>query len=181
MFKKIWILLFVLILISFTLIGCQSYSTTNIEKYGEFNMNKYVINLSLDVFPAEVDDDACNQYVFIYKAGVLDDRCQIFLDCSYNEDDYEAEVSRIQKISGGEFMQRVNSKYITENQIVYNEEWFKYPAYVVTYVEGKKYEYVMLFENERRIIYVGLQYCPLSTIEFDHDYLPINYANFTHW
>lgn len=176
------LIIFSIFLVAVTLIGCQGYLTTNgNEKYGEFYNDKYVINLPLDVFPKEVDDAVCNQYVFTYKAGVLDDRCQIFLDCSYNEDDYEAEVSRIIKISGGEFMQYINSQYTTESQIVFNEEWFEHPAYVVTYVEGKKYEYVMLFENERRIVYVGLQYCPLSTIEFDHDYLPINYANFTHW
>lgn len=161
--------------------GCTVYENHSAERYSEIFSGDYAITLPLDVFPSDVYNAECNDYIFTYKESFLDDRCQIFLDCTYTEQDYYKEKKRIQSIDDYYYLSYDATKFRSENEIYFDLERFRYPAYVTNYSEGQMYEYAMLFEEEYRIVYVGLQWCPEDDILFDKKYLPKNYSDFSHF
>ncbi|MDO4419459.1 MAG: hypothetical protein Q4B92_03755 [Ruminococcus sp.] len=180
--KKSILFLSITLAVMCILTGCKTYTYTDIADYGNFNNSDCVINLNLDIFPATIDEDICNEYIYSWSRGLMDDGCQIYLDCTYTNDEFSEEKERIENLSGGiyseEYTQRVTDSGISG--IIYDELSFKAPAYVLTMVEGRQYAYIFLFEEDNRIIYIGLQYCPINNVQFDHDFLPLNYNNFSH-
>ena len=180
--KKSILFLSIILAVMCILTGCKTYTYTDIADYGNFNNSDCVINLNLDIFPATIDEDICNEYIYSWSRGLMDDGCQIYLDCTYTNDEFSEEKERIENLSGGiyseEYTQRVTDSGISG--IIYDELSFKAPAYVLTMVEGRQYAYIFLFEEDNRIIYIGLQYCPINNVQFDHDFLPLNYNNFSH-
>ena len=180
--KKSILFLSIILAVICILTGCKTYTYTDIADYGNFNNSDCVINLNLDIFPATIDEDICNEYIYSWSRGLMDDGCQIYLDCTYTNDEFSEEKERIENLSGGiyseEYTQRVTDSGISG--IIYDELSFKAPAYVLTMVEGRQYAYIFLFEEDNRIIYIGLQYCPINNVQFDHDFLPLNYNNFSH-
>lgn len=178
--KKYVSLFLALILIICMLSGCQPHTTTQAENYGEFFEGDCVINFNPDIFPASIDESHCNEYIYSWNKGLMDDSCQIYLDCTYSNDEFTAEKERINNLNGGMSSPYEGMEWVSKIGIVYDELNFKYPAHSFTYVEGRYYSYAFLFEEENRIIYIGLQYCPIDKVEFDHDFLPLNYSDFSH-
>lgn len=180
--KKSIVFLSITLAIMCILSGCKVHTYTDITDYGNFNNGDCVINLNLDIFPATIDEDICNEYIYSWSRGLMDDSCQIYLDCTYNKENFNTEKERIENLDGGVYSEEY-TQYVSDSGIsgiIYDELSFKTPAYVLTMVEGRQYAYIFLFEEESRIIYIGLQYCPISNVQFDHDFLPLNYSNFSH-
>lgn len=180
--KKLYLILVFSLAVMCILSGCKVHTYTDITDYGNFNNGDCVINLNLDIFPATIDEDICNEYIYSWSRGLMDDSCQIYLDCTYNKENFNTEKERIENLDGGVYSEEY-TQYVSDSGIsgiIYDELSFKTPAYVLTMVEGRQYAYIFLFEEESRIIYIGLQYCPISYVQFDHDFLPLNYSNFSH-
>ena len=181
MCKKLLAMILMTITVLSVLSGCaESHTYTEISDYGEFYEGECVVNLSLDIFPATVDESYCNEYIYSWSRGLLDDHCQIFLDCTYDDVTFSEEKMRIQNLDGGFFLKLGEINPAPEDEIVYDEDLLSYPAYVKSYIEGSEYEYAFVFEEENRIVYVGLQWCPIKNVKFDHKYLPLKYKFFTH-
>ncbi len=161
--------------------GCTVYENHSVERYDEIFSDDYAITIPLDVFPSDVYNAECNDYTFTYKTGILDDRCQIFVECTYDREEFYKEKERIQSIEVYNYYSDNGKNFGSDLQIYYDEERFNYPAYVTAYYEGESYEYAMLFEEEYRIVYIGLQWCPEDDILFDKKYLPKNYSGFSHF
>ncbi|MBQ2824632.1 MAG: hypothetical protein IJF19_00030 [Clostridia bacterium] len=181
--KKLYLILILLLAVMCILTGCKKiYTYTDVSDYGKFNNSDCVINFDLGIFPGAINEDICNEYFYSWSRGLMDDSCQIYLDCTYNEDNFNTEKERIENLSSGvyseEYTQKVSDSGISG--IIYDELSFKTPAYVLTMVEGRQYAYIFLFEEENRIIYIGLQYCPINNVRFDRDFLPLNYSDFSH-
>ncbi|MGN0351589.1 MAG: hypothetical protein ACI4ES_08045 [Roseburia sp.] len=114
--------------------------TTDVDKYGEFET--YCGYSELKIFPKELDEEAEEvSYYYWAKDTFLDPTCEIYLKCTYPEQRFEEEVARVKGITG----------------IREDTEHFQYPAYVAMYNFSSSYEYALVLEEEKSIVYVNTQ------------------------
>ena len=84
-------------------------------------------------------------YYYYYRDTIFDATCQIYLEYSLPKEDFDAEVSRLSKISE----RYENKNFIDdENKIGYDTKNFIYPAYVTIFNNNHCYEYALLNEEE---------------------------------
>lgn len=143
----------------------HSYMTTDINEYGVFEgFDGYS---RLDIFPKQLSDNiAVYKYSYYYADTFLDPTAQIYLECSYEEDDYLREIERL-----GEIQEEYEGRI---QPIVYDIDSFSYPAYVTIDADDHCYEYALL-TGERKIAYVFLQFIKKEDIVFPAEYLPKEY------
>lgn len=141
------------------------YTSTNINDYGVFEaFDGYS---KLDIFPKQLSDNMeVYKYSYYYADTFLDPTAQIYLECSYEEDDYLREIERLEGVQE-EYDGRIQS-------IVYDTDSFSYPAYVTIDADNHCYEYALLIE-EGKIAYVFLQFIKEEDIAFPMEYLPKKY------
>ena len=141
------------------------YTSTNIDDYGVFEeFNGYS---KLDIFPKQLSDNMeVYKYSYYYADTFLDPTAQIYLECSYEEDEYSKEIERLEGIQE-EYEGRIQP-------IVYDTDSFSYPAYVTIDADNHCYEYALLI-GEGKIAYVFLQFIKEEDIVFPAEYLPKEY------
>lgn len=141
------------------------YTSTNIDDYGVFEgFDGYS---KLDIFPKQISDNMeVYKYSYYYADTFLDPTAQIYLECSYEENDYLREIERLEGIQE-EYEGRIQS-------IVYDTDSFSYPAYVTIDADNHCYEYALLI-GEKKIAYVFLQFIKEEDIAFSMEYLPKEY------
>lgn len=141
------------------------YTSTNIDDYGVFEgFDGYS---RLDIFPKQISDNMeVYKYSYYYADTFLDPTAQIYLECSYEENDYLREIERLEGIQE-EYEGRIQS-------IVYDTDSFSYPAYVTIDADNHCYEYALLI-GEKKIAYVFLQFIKEEDIAFSMEYLPKEY------
>ena len=95
------------------------YTSTDIDDYGVFEeFNRYS---KLDIFPGQLSDNVeVYEYSYYYADTFLDPTAQIYLECSYEEDDYLREIKRLEGIQE-EYEDKIQS-------IVYDTDSFSYPG-----------------------------------------------------
>lgn len=93
--------------------------------------------------------------------------CQICLETTYEESDFEKEVKRISQISIN-----YNGK---KNKILNDKENFNAEAYICEYNWNHCYEYALIVPETQQITYVFLQNVNKSEVKFDLDWLPDHY------
>ncbi len=143
----------------------KCYTTTNINDYGIFE--RFDGYSKLDIFPEQLSDNMeVYKYSYYYADTFLDPTAQIYLECSYEEDDYLKEIERLEGIQE-EYEGRIQS-------IVYDTDSFSYPAYVTIDADNHCYEYALLI-GEKKIAYVFLQFIKEKDIVFPMEYLPKEY------
>lgn len=156
----------------FIVTGGPPIKTSDIKDYGVFEDFKGYSNLY--IFPIRMPESARIDSYFYYQQDTLfDPTCQIYLEYSLSEAAYEAEVSRLSKIS--ERYEHEQYKNIAHN-IVYDTEHFKYPAYVTIFDNDHCYEYALLNKEEHKIICVFTQFIEPSSVKFDRKYLPTGFG-----
>ena len=151
--------------------GPNSKTTRDVSLYGQWELpEKYS---TLAVFPEKIPETAQKvTYYYKYQSGWNRPMCQIFLKCTFSEEEFAAEAERVRNI-----------QIQTESGILgvkYDAESFVYPAY--TAIEGYDfcYEYVLINEPEYQIIYAYAMNTMYADVGFDRKYLPDDYmANFT--
>ena len=132
---------------------------TNISQYGSLQPDFLG---EFKIFPSKIKNEECvKEYFYDYVPEPFDDSHQIYLDCSYSEAEYQAEVQRISEIS----------------HVVYDETCFLYPAYIAYLGDNHMSEYALLFEEQNRIVYIYLQFVDLEKIGFPKEYLPYGYRS----
>ena len=141
------------------------YTSTNIDDYGVFEgFDGYS---KLDIFPKQISDNMeVYKYSYYYADTFLDPTAQIYLECSYEENDYLREIERLEGIQE-EYEGRIQS-------IVYDTDSFSYPAYVTIDADNHCYEYALLI-GKKKIAYVFLQFIKEEDIAFSMEYLPKEY------
>ncbi len=145
--------------------GKHSYTSTDINDYGVFEeFNGYS---KLDIFPKQLSDNMeVYKYSYYYADTFLDPTAQIYLECSYEENEYSKEIERLKGIQE-EYEGRIQS-------IVYDTDSFSYPAYVTIDADNHCYEYALLIGG-KKIAYVFLQFINEEDIVFPKEYLPKEY------
>lgn len=154
------------IIFAFTnsMVGDVERSSDKIEEYGEWDLDeKYT---SLSIFPAEVPASATDVvYRYKYQSGYNRPMCQIYLECVLDQQDYDAEVQRLSTLS-----------YTTldgqTNHVQFEKGAFIYPAYVTMMGYDFGYEFALVNEDAKTIIYIFTMNIVERDVNFNEDYLP---------
>lgn len=155
----------VLIAVLIFMIGVMiknSLSVKDIDKYGEWE--KSGIHSPLKIFPEKVVNKEKAEYFYGREKGLQNDKVQIYLKCTYSQEQFQEEVERISEIG---------DTYEGENyHIRYDKDNFKFPAYVAIYGADEQFEYALVDGKNLTIYYVYLQLILEDEIEFDKEVLP---------
>lgn len=143
----------------------KGYYTTDVTEYGEFEGFRGYSKLY--IFPEQISENVkVEKYLYKYDDTLFDATCQIYLECVYNDEGYEKELKRLSNIK---------EEYRGEVQRVsYEEEAFRYPAFVTINADNHCYEYALILDGNK-IVYIFLQFTNMEAVEFPLDYLPYNY------
>lgn len=136
------------------------------EQTTDYGKQDYQGIAGLALFP-DSEDMAGKIAEFYYhcKGNKLYQEYQIYLECTYEKEAYEAEKQRLLHITDKN----------TERKVGYSEEETSLPCvYAMLYDEG--YEYALLSEEEGKIIYIYLQGIDRRELVFEEKYLPKDYG-----
>ena len=143
--------------------------TTNIEKYQEKIFADNNVKTGFIVFPEEIATSAENvDFYYAYQDTWNVPTLEVFLQCSYNEEDYQAELQRLEN---------TKKRYGSTVRTLQKEEAgrFHYPAYIAIDGYWDSYEYALL-SGERQITYVYTACNSSDSLrKIESDYLPSNY------
>ena len=113
-------------------------------------------------------------YYYYYMDTLFDPTCQIYLEYTLQDADFETEVLRISQIKERYEHEHYKDK---ENKIVYDTKNFIYPAYVTIFNNDHCYEYALINQEEHKIICVFTQFIGNNKVKFDKRYLPQDFGN----
>lgn len=183
------LLLFILILLRIlTLLGIVSITflipekkISGIENYDKsYFIKEYGGDLdsNLSIFPDNISKLVDASFNSSFQTNLFDSDGYILLKSKYNYEDFVLEIERIKNlsiiISNG-----CNKNADTyKNIIKYDENSYKYPAYVTIDGFGNTYEYALINENELEIIYVYLSY-PTNNNSIYSNYLKIDKSEYS--
>ena len=136
------------------LMAGHSYTTRSISEYGEWSghieVEKEGFFTTLDIFPKELPSSAAvDDYYYFCNNGLLDNSYQIYLVCSYNQDDFSAEKDRLHSLELS-YKDEVHTPIITDTG-------FEYPAVVTMFGNQDSFEYALLDDETKTIVYVYAQ------------------------
>ncbi len=148
--------------------GGGTYITENPKDYYDFTShNENGIMSDLYIFPKKIYDNTQKvKYYYLFSDTFLDTTYQIYLDCVYEDNEFELEKNRIKSLN------------YEKNKISFDEQNFSLPAYVARLGYDCTSEYVLIDEQENRIIYIYLQFAKKEDIGFDLSLLPNNYKSY---
>lgn len=143
--------------------------TADVEKYREFD--EYYGISKLYLFPnaslKKNEEAKIHKYLYNCKGSKVFQTCQIFLECEYSWEAYEKEKKRLTEVADSE----------TKLQAKYTENDFPYPAVYAMKGNESCYEYVLLLEEEKKMIYIYLQgSIDRRELLFSKEYLPLSYG-----
>lgn len=137
----------------------------DVDTYGDFRESGAYSNFK--IFPQTIDADrTVNSYFWKYQDFIFDPTVQVYLECTYEADQYAKELERLQAVSE-EYEGNVQ-------KIRYDTEHFSHPAYVTIYADNHCYEYALDL-GDGKIAYVFLMFVHEEDIQFPADYLPKEY------
>lgn len=106
------------------------------------------------LFPDDLSNTEDADFRYEYKVGLLDTDASFFLTATYSDEAFEAEVERISGITC-----TVNDGNEDHTQaVIYDEDMYRYPAYIAIDGYCHTYEYALIDEANDRIIYVLTSY-----------------------
>ena len=106
------------------------------------------------LFPDDLSEAVDTDFRYEYKVGLLDTDASFFLTATYSDEAFEAEVERISGITC-----TVNDGNEDHTQaVIYDEDMYRYPAYIAIDGYCHTYEYALIDEANNRVIYVLTSY-----------------------
>ena len=148
-----------------TMEGIENYDKATMqEKYGADMDSGFLI------FPETVDNAISVKYESKLKTGLFDTDGFLILEARYNETDFENEIRRLADIT----CEISYAGTSVTNQIEYDEEMYKYPAYIASDGYDYVYEYALIDKANCRIVYVNLSYPEYNELQEYKDFLKIN-------
>ena len=142
----------------------ESYSSADKSEYLQFE--GFRGKSALSIFPKTIEGIEVVDYLYRYMDTLFDPTAEIYLECRYDEEAYQAEVARLQGIYAEH-----NGEVQT---IIYDTESFNYPAYVTINGNDHCYEYALLLDDEK-IAYIHMEFIKEEEVGFSNDYLPMAY------
>ena len=146
---------------------------TGIEKYNKnYIIDKYRgdMDSAFMIFPDRTDKMIDTDYACAVKTGLFDSDGYFILKARYSEEDFKSEIERLsgiecEIISG-------QSKYV--GKIKYDDQMYNYPAYIASDGYCNGYEYALIDEKNKEIIYVHLAYPDYEKLSKYKQYLKKN-------
>ncbi len=133
--------------------GIESYDKgALLEEYGSD------LDSGLFLFPDDTSGALDVSYESSLKTGLLDTDGSIFLIATYGADDYNKEKERLAQVKCTVYESDFEDSDYHVEEVKYDEESYKYPAYVASDGYRSVYEYALLDEAQNRIIYAYLSY-----------------------
>ena len=163
-------------------IGLIDYSlpfttTQGVEKYDKGKLVE-VYSDDLDsgffVFPDSVDSSLSTTYKSNLKTGLFDSDGYIVLEVEYNDTDFYKEIQRLENIT----CEITYEGETVSNKIVYDENMYKYPAYITCDGYDYNYEYALIDKDNSRIVYIHLSYPEYSKLQEFEEYLKVEPSNY---
>lgn len=151
-----------------------SDSIEDANYWWETNPEDYVVShYGFALMPVKSGNAVINDYLFSWYPTLLDDSIELFIDCTYSEEDYAREVRRLNSVD----FCRITADSPNEDAVYGSgtfeaTEGFLTTAIVGVLKRGEGAEYALLYEEENRIVYVYLQYWPRYRLDIDSLYLP---------
>ena len=144
------------------------------ENYNkDYLLSEYGADLDTGFFIFPDDTDAALEvdYNSSLKTGLFDTDGHIFLTATYSDEEFKNEIDRLSKITCTVFgSMHGDSDYHTE-KILYDTEMYNYPAYISIDGYDTVYEYALIDEENKRIIYALLSYPRLTDLVKYQEYL----------
>lgn len=164
----LFLLLFVVFIgiMYFAFTGGPATKTKDIKDYSIIYEKN--VRSCLEVFPEEIAESATDAtFDFYFRDTFGSPTVSIFLQVDYSEEDYAAEVERLENIkkiyNGGEI------------QLLRDEEGtYPYPAYIAIENHHHTYEYALL-SGDTQITYIYTAYFDRGRMRFDEEYLPSDF------
>lgn len=141
--------------------GRHTIHTDSASDYHHWEDYQGISNFT--IFPENLSGcKTVNQYEYRCDSSSILTALQLYLDCSYTPEGYEAEKLRLLSVARAD----------TEQSL------FAQPACYTMLFSNTACEYAVFLENEYRILYISLENIPRDEIVFDETYLPLDYGNF---
>lgn len=120
------------------------------------------------VFPEAISDQVQNvEFYFQYQDVWNTPTCQVYLQCTYNDEEYREELERLDSTKKGYGSD--------EKKLLYEETGrFEYPVYLAIDGIWHAYEYALL-TGDNQITYVYLSFVHEDKVRMNHSYLPSGY------
>ena len=174
----------VIVFVWLFLFGGPPKVTKDVNRYRE-TMHEYTqevvgkVHTGFFAFPQTIPDSAFEsgtgpEFYFSYQDTWDDPTCEVYLKCTYSDDDYAKEIDRLK-----------NSVFTLEgangtvNTTLEFEDVgrFAYPAYKAIDCDNHSYEYALdLGRNEIAYVYTSFKNTPGSLRKIPKAYLPDDYA-----
>jgi len=132
----------------------DSYTTRSIGEYGNYSghieMEQEGFFSLLEIFPNELPPSATvKDYYYFCNNGLIDNSYQLYLLCSYDQEDFESEKERLESIELT-FRDEVHMPTITDTG-------FQHRAVVTVFNDQDSFEYALIDEETETIAYVFAQ------------------------
>ena len=150
---------------------------SGIDNYDkEYLLEEYGSDLDtgLFIFPNDGQNAVSVEYESALKTGMFDTDGYIFFSATYEDDEFKKEVERLSEISCTVFESKHEDSDYHIGNIIYDTESYKFPAYVASDGYSSVYEYALIDNDNKRIIYVLLSYPNIANDEAEtvqKDYL----------
>ena len=144
-----------------------SNNIEGIENYNkEYFIEKYHGDLdsNLSIFPDDKSILKNAEFSSSFNDGLFDVDGYIILSAKYNENEYNREIDRLNKISVD--ISNCNKEFFTNN-IKYDEISYNYPAYISIDGFSCTYEYALLDKDNLQIIYIYLSYPSINNKKYN--------------
>ena len=159
----------VIIFFIFVFFGGPAKVTKDISKYEEVLHQYSNIQTGFFVFPEKISENVVDtEFYFSYQDTWDDPTCEVFLQCTYTEEDFKQEVERLENT-------QKQHEEETKKLLKEDKGRFPYPAYIAIDDHNHAYEYALL-TGENEITYVYTAFKNIGNIHFDKKYLPEDYA-----
>ena len=130
-----------------------------LEEYGSD------LDTGLFIFPNDGQNAVSVEYESSLKSGMFDTDGYIFLSATYEDDEFKKEVERLSEISCTVFESKHEDSDYHIGNIIYDTESYMFPAYVASDGYSSVYEYALIDNDNKRIIYVLLSHPDIANDE----------------
>lgn len=162
----IFIAIVALLIFYFIFGGSFPVKTTNIEDYPKRLEQR--IYSDLKTFPQDIPKSATDvEYYYYFQEMIFDPSAQIYLHCTYSEDDFQKEVERLKAIMET-YQEKDSAGGCTSDN-------FNGEVYIYNCNYSNFHEYVIVDSETREINYIFFQFLRTQKINFDKKYLPLDF------
>lgn len=146
------------------LFGGEKTESKDIAMYNK--ISDYYIHSGFMAFPETIPKSAENvEFYFYHKDSFGSPTCEVYLQCDYSKEDYQAEIARLENTYKSYGKQTKTLKK--------TEKMFSYPAYVAVYSHNGEFEYALL-TGENQITYIYTAYRTKDEVSFDDRYFHLD-------